>query len=244
MSHWKAAGIHLLLSAAIIGGVVLVMLRLWYPSPLFEAAGGKRLLFILAAVHLTIGPLLTLIIFKSGKKGLVFDLTVIALMQAAALAYGVHTVHLARPVYLVFTVDRFELVTAKDLDPADLVLVTRPEFKRPGPGGPRYIGVIAPSDPEERLKVTITALSGKDLKMYPQYYVPYAEVAETALKRAEPLEKLLARERVTIERALAHLDRAVRSVRYLPLRAKSEDAAVLLDAVSGDPVGTVLVDPW
>jgi len=244
MSRWKAAGIHLLLSAAIIGGVLLVMLRLWYPSPLFEAAGGKRLFFILAAVHVTVGPLITLIIFKSGKKGLAFDLAVIALMQAAALAYGVHIVYLARPVYLVFTVDRFELVTAKDLDPADLALVTRPEFKQPGPGRPRYIGVVAPSSPEERLKVTMTALSGKDLQMYPQYYVPYAEVAQTALNRAEAVEKLLAREGETVESALAHLGRAVRSVRYLPLRAKSEDAAVLLDAVSGDPVGTVLVDPW
>jgi hypothetical protein len=52
MSRWKASGIH------------------------FEAAGGDRLIFILAAVDVTLGPLITLIIFKAGKKGLKFDLAV------------------------------------------------------------------------------------------------------------------------------------------------------------------------
>jgi hypothetical protein len=33
-------------------------------------------------------------------------------------------------------------------------------------------------------------------------------------------------------------------VRFLPLRARLIDAAVLLDAKTGDPLGIVMVDPW
>ena len=85
MSRWKASGIHLLLSAAIAVVVLTLMLMVWYPWPLFEAAGGSRLVFILVGVDVTLGPLITLVIFKSGKPGLKFDLTVIALVQLAAL---------------------------------------------------------------------------------------------------------------------------------------------------------------
>jgi hypothetical protein len=50
MSRWKASGIHLLISAAVAGALLTFMLTVWYPWPLFEAAGGSRLIFILAAV--------------------------------------------------------------------------------------------------------------------------------------------------------------------------------------------------
>src|SRR4051812_36214776 len=142
MSRWRASGIHLLLSAAMAAAVLAFMLSVWYPGPLFEAAGGSHLIFILVAVDVTLGPLITLIIFKTGKPGLKFDLAVIATLQVAALAYGMHTVYLARPVYLVFTKDRFDLVSAKDLDPADLGKAA-PEFEHLPLGRPRYIAAVS-----------------------------------------------------------------------------------------------------
>jgi hypothetical protein len=244
VSRWKASGIHVLLSAAIAGTVVLLMLTTWYPWPLFEAAGGSTLIFILAAVDVTIGPLITLIIFKTGKKGLRFDLSVIALLQLAALAYGIDTVREARPVYLVFTKDRFDLVTAKDLDPADLAKVTRAEFKRPPLGRPRYIAVKSPADIETRRKILFSALQGKDLQMYPQYYVPYEQEVRNALKAAKPLEKILGRDPGLVRRQLDSIARSQDSVRFLPLNAPAKDGAVLIDAASGAPLDIVLVDPW
>ena len=96
-SRWQAAGTHLLVSIAIAVAVVALMLALWYPGPLFEAAGGTGLLYILVGVDVVLGPLLTLIVFKSGKRGMKFDLAAIGLVQAAALLYGMHVVFLARP---------------------------------------------------------------------------------------------------------------------------------------------------
>ena len=244
MSRWKASGIHLLLSGAIGGAVLIFMLTVWYPWPLFEAAGGSQLLFVLMGVDVTLGPLITLIIFKAGKRGLKFDLTVIALLQLTALAYGIHTVYLARPVYLVFTVDRFDLVTARDLDPQDLAKVATEEFKRPPLGRPRYAAVILPADADTKLKIISSALAGKDLQMYPQYYVPYAQEASNALALAKPISALLKRAPEVVRAYLSAAGRAEDSVKFLPLRAPHKDAAVLLDAGSGAPLAILLVEPW
>jgi hypothetical protein len=244
MSRWRASGIHLLLSAAVAAAMLAFMLTVWYPRPLFEAAGGDRLIFILVAVDVTLGPLITLIIFKAGKRGLKFDLAVIAMVQLSALAYGMHTVYLARPVYLVFTRDRFELVSAKDLDPEDLHKATHPEFDHLPLGRPRYIAALSPSDRNGREKILMSSLGGKDLQMFPQYYVPYEQEIGNALARAQPLATLLGRDTERVQRGLESAGRSQEAVKYLPLRASQVDGAVLLDAKTGAPLGIVLVDPW
>lgn len=244
MSRWKASGIHLLLSAAIATAVIASMLSLWYPGPLFEAAGGERLIFILVGVDVTLGPLITAIIFKAGKPGLKFDLAVIAMLQLSALAYGLHTVYLGRPVYLVFTKDRFDLVSAKDLDPEDLAKTKRSEFDRLPFGRPQYIAAVAPEDRDARQKLLMESLQGKDLQLHPQYYVPYELEIPNALARAQPLGLLLKRDPERVQRSLQSAGRAQEAVKFLPLRGKDADGAVLLDAKTGAPLDIVLVDPW
>lgn len=243
MSRWRASGIHFLLSCAVASAVLGFMLTVWYAGPLFKAAGGSRLIFILAAVDVTLGPLLTLIIFKAAKPGLKLDLAVIAALQVAALAYGIHAVYQARPVYLVFTKDRFELVSAADLEPEDMKKA-RPEFERLPLGGPRYIAAVSPSDPDARLKLLTASLQGKDLQLHPQYYVPYEQEVPNVLKRAKPVDVLVKRDSEAVREHLKSAGRAEDSVRFLPLRGKLTDGAVLLDASTGAPLDIVLVDPW
>jgi len=244
MSRWRASGIHLLLSCLIVGSVLVFMIAVWYRWPLFELAGGGGLTLILAGVDITLGPLITLVIFKSGKKGLKFDLSVIAVLQFAALVYGIHVVYLARPVYLVFAYDRFELVTAKDIDLADLAKVTREEFKRLPLGRPVTIAAEPPRDPKLQLEIILTALQGKDLHLYPQYYVPYAEQAQNALKKAKPVSTLLQRDPEAVQRTLRSAGLSPEAVRFLVLRGRTEDAAVLIDAASGAPLEILRIYPW
>ena len=45
---------------------------------------------------------------------------VICTLQLVALGYGLWTMYLARPVYLVHEIDRFKVVTAADLAESDL----------------------------------------------------------------------------------------------------------------------------
>ena len=165
-------------------------------------------------------------------------------MQFAALAYGLHTVYLARPVYLAFTIDRFDLVTAKDLDPQDLAKVTNPEYKELPLARPRYIAVVLPASSDEQLKILSSALSGKDLQLYPQQYVPYEQEAGNAIKRSKPLDTLVKRAPKAVQTYLKSAGRTEDSVRFLPLRAPDKDAAVLIDAASGKPLEILLVEPW
>lgn len=244
MSRWKASGIHFLLSVAIVGAVSAFMLIVWYPWPLFEAAGGNRLIFILASVDVTIGPLITLVIFKSGKKSLRFDLTVIALLQFAALCYGVQAVYHARPIYLVFTVDRFDLVMARDIDSADLAAVKRAQFRRLPLGRPRVIAAEAPTDPKLRNALLDSALAGRDLQVFPQYYVEYSQLAAQALAKARPVKILRERDGATLDAYLQAHKLADDAVRFLPLRAPKRDGAVILDAKTAAPLATLLIDPW
>ena len=244
MSRWKASGLHLLISASIAGALVAIMLTVWYPWPLFEIAGGSGLIIILVGVDVVLGPLITLIIFRAGKKGLKYDIMFIAALQLAALAYGVHAVFAVRPVYLVYTIDRFDLVTAIDLEDEDLAKATRDEFKRLPLGRPQFVAALLPQDPAERQKILESGLAGKDVNLFPQYYAPYEPQAKVAAGKARPIGKLRERDPAAVQAFLASSGRTPDSLRYLPLRYRRGDGAVLLDAATGMPVKILKIEPW
>lgn len=107
--------IHLTISFAILLVPAYFIVFHWYPFPYFYTDGGWQGIRILAAVSLALGPLLTLVVYKPGKPGLKFDLTMIGLAQAAALTWGVWVTYTERPVALVYTFDHFTAVAAKSL---------------------------------------------------------------------------------------------------------------------------------
>ena len=96
----------------------LFVLTVWYPAPYFQVSGLLGIMLMLVAIDLIIGPLLTFIIFKPKKPSLKFDLSVIAVIQIVALAYGAMAVYQGHPVYVAYTVDRFTLVSVGEADPA------------------------------------------------------------------------------------------------------------------------------
>ena len=59
----------------------------------------------------------------------------IGALQIAALVYGLHTVYIARPVAMVFEVERFRLVTANDV-PVEELPKAPPEFRELSLTGP------------------------------------------------------------------------------------------------------------
>ena len=116
-SRLKAAGIHLGISALIAGMAAALVFGLWYPWPYRSASGGQALFLLIMSVDLVLGPALTFVVFNRSKtkSHLVRDLAVIATLQLAGLAYGLYTVYLARPVAVVFEVDRFRVVSAVEV---------------------------------------------------------------------------------------------------------------------------------
>jgi hypothetical protein len=238
-SRWQAAGTHLLICVAIAAAVITVMLGVWYPGPLFEAAGGTGMLYILVGVDVILGPLLTLIVFKSGKRGMKFDLAMIGLVQIAALIYGVHIVYLARPAFIVFVKDRFELVTAVDLEPEALAAAKYPQFRAPGWTGPLLAAADMPTDPKERDKLIDAALAGFDLQHFPRYYVPYEERTKEVLAKVQTVARLRASEPISakaVDNYLASSGIREDDVRVLLLRTRFAWVVVLLDPKTAQPL--------
>src|SRR5258708_5466923 len=172
----RAALFHFTLSAVVAGAVFLPIYFLWYPGVLFESAGGRGLFFLTVGVQMTVGPLITLIIFKPGKWGLVFDLWVIGIVQAAALSYGVYVLFESRPVYIAFVKDRFEIVRANGFPEGELGKARAKGYDKLSWTGPTLVGVALPTDPDEQFNLMMSGFGGVDAQYYPRYYVPYAEV--------------------------------------------------------------------
>ena len=194
MSRWKAAFLHLGLSVLIAVAVIAALYGIWYPPPLFQASGLEQFLTILLGVDVIVGPLLTLIVFRSGKPGLKKDLGLIAIAQAAALAYGLHVMWQARPVFLVAAVDRFNVLAANDVVPEHLAAASGTEYATLPKFGAKLVGAKGPTDHEERQALLDElAGGGKDFDSRPQYFVPYAEVAADIVKAGRPLASLVDR---------------------------------------------------
>src|SRR3569832_471507 len=96
----KASGLHLAISLCIASAAALLVFTVWYPYPYREVSGGRELFVILTSVYVVLGPLITLAIFnrRESVRELTLDLSLVAMIQLAALAYGLWTDAVARPV--------------------------------------------------------------------------------------------------------------------------------------------------
>ena len=166
----RAALIHLGISAIVAGIAAAAMLGIWFPPPYVEAMGADGLILILVAVDVILGPLVTLIVFTPGKARhlLVFDLAVIAALQVAALSYGAFVISQARPVYMLFVRDRFEMTAADEIRDEELAKVRRAEFRALPHLRPRLAAAEMPTDPGEQMTLMMSAIQGVDLKTFPQ----------------------------------------------------------------------------
>ena len=245
MTRWRASGLHLLFSIAIAAAVLALMLSLWYPGPLFEAAGGKDLLFILVGVNVVIGPLISLIIFRSGKRGLNFDLAVIGVLQIGALIYGMHAVYLTRPIFIVFVVDQFQVASALQLDPEELAKAKYPEFRQAPLGRPLLAFAELPTDRKELGDFMFLGLAGHDLEEFPRLFVPYAERTAVVLAKSWTLAQVRQLEPESakvVDPWLAQSGIREADVRYLRLRARRAWVAVLIDAKTAQPVKMLITE--
>lgn len=218
---FRAAGWHLLVSAFVAGLSAAVVFGVWFPYPYRELVGGRELFLLVVSVDVVCGPLLTLVIFNhlKSRRELALDLSLVALVQLAALVYGLHTVVQARPVYLVFEVDRFRAVTLADVQREKL----RPELgglHRIGWGGPQVIGVRQPQNGDEMLRSLDLSLGGVDPSMRPDWWLPYDQVKDRVLKTAravDELRKKRSREMQRIDAAVKDAGTEESDLRWIPV---------------------------
>ena len=194
ISRRRAFLTHLLCSATVVAFVCLLMLFVWYPQPFFQISNAWRPLRVLVGVDLVLGPALTLLLFKPGKKGLLFDLVTIVLVQLAALIYGVTVIYTQRPYFNVFSVDRFVVQARKDVDAAEWTKVSG-RF-----GGKPWIGPVwaianLPKDAAGNQRIIQGLMSGgHDIEQRPELWSPYKDGIAQVTARIKPLGTLKARQ--------------------------------------------------
>ena len=241
-----ASGIHLGISLCVAVFAAALVFGLWYPYPYGEISGGRELFFLVVAVDVIMGPLITLAIFNRAKprRELLIDFTVVGLLQLAALGYGLWTVFAARPVHLVFEYSRMTVVHAIDVD-ADLLAKAPTSLQKLPVTGPTVIALRPFKNPEEQFDATMAAFEGFPLAARSDLWQAYEPVRADVLKEAKPVAELRARfsnQAAQIDRAIAATGKPVTDLRYLPLLSRKTAWTVLLDTTTAEPLGYIPLD--
>ncbi len=213
-----------------------------------RVCGVTDIFLLLLVVDMSLGPLITLCVFNRAKPELKRDLVIVGLIQLAALIYGLHTVYVARPAYVVYAVDRFDLVFANDLDEQSLASATLAAYRQLPRFGPQTIAAVLPSDPAERTALTLRSVSGgRDLHQSPAYYRPVEQAKEAIMAHAQPLALLKtfnAGKHAAVDALTARYQARQVDAGFLALKGKAEDAAVVVNRRTGEVLEMVALRPW
>lgn len=238
---------HLAISAVVAALAVYVVFFIWYPAPLHTAVGVTHIFLTLLAVDITIGPLITFIVYKKDKKSLKFDLAVVALLQLSALCYGMNTVFVGRPAFVVFNVDRFTVSRAHDLDAVSVEKAEKSgnQLAKVSWLAPKWVGAVSSKDNKRRNEITLSsAMGGADWPELPELFVPLAEVKKQIHDRAKPLvelRKLHEKNAESLEGLAVWKDN---EVKWFPLSSNTKDMVVLVDTSSDAVIEVLDIKPW
>ncbi|MEN8429975.1 TfpX/TfpZ family type IV pilin accessory protein [Acinetobacter towneri] len=233
---------HLFISCLIALFVIGLVFFVWYPSPLSTAVGVTHIFLMLLVIDVILGPLLGLLVYKEGKKTLKFDLSVIILIQIAALCYGVYSIEQGRPAWLVYNVDRFELVRKNEVILAN-VDQAQPQFQQVSWTGPQLAAVKLAVSPQQRQNDMFTeVLGGISLAQQPDRYVELTQAKNQIQQRALQLKELEQyNSKTEVKKTLAKYPKADA---WLPLKANAVDMVVLVNKESASIIKIVDLRPW
>jgi hypothetical protein len=171
MSRYRAFLIHLAISLSVFGVLAYLVAEVWYPDFFFQTDGGWQGLRLLLGVDLVLGPLLTLIVYRAGKPGLRFDLTLIGIVQATCLAAGVWIVSGERPLAVVYVDGSFYSVTAESFNEVGAPV---PDLTAIPGRYPKWVKVQLPEDYEEQSIIRGEMLrNNRMLATLSDRYVPF-----------------------------------------------------------------------
>lgn len=251
-SALRAALMHFVGSVVLAGFSAGLVFGLWYPAPYDVLAGGLFLWGLIAAVDVVCGPLLTLVVFDRRKPRSVLrrDISLIVLLQLAALCYGLYSAAQARPVYLTYEGNRFRVVSLIDVDVTKLDEAPV-QFRSPGYFGPRLLAakLTESSDPDFKNSILLS-MQGLPPAFRPGRWVAYETLLpqlRDALKSIAVLKAKHPSEIKRIEQILEKNGLDEKSAGYLPLdaaKADPSDWVVIVERDSGIPKGFLQLDGW
>lgn len=233
---------HFGLSCFIALAILVWVLFFWYPFPLNKAVGVTHIFLMLLAIDVTIGPFLGWLVYKEGKKTLKFDLAVIIAIQIAALCYGVYSIAQGRPVWLVYNVDRIELVRNNEII-QDHLDRAQTQFQHPSWLKPQYVGVELAKDANQRGDdLFAEALGGISISQKPERYVEIEKLKQKIQKHAQDLALLLQYNDEALVKKI--LTRYPQANAFVPLKANTVDMTVLINKDTAEIIKIVDLRPW
>jgi hypothetical protein len=152
---------HLYISMAIFVVLLYFIIYQWYPSYYFHIDGGYRGIATIFLVDVVLGPGLTLLLFRPGKPGLKFDMTVIVIFQVVALSWGAWWVYSERPALTVFYDGGFICMKHSEVSEVDL---ERLDFSDKGP--PLLAVLPRPNTYSEYQAMLLEAVRKKSASIY------------------------------------------------------------------------------
>jgi len=220
---------------------IALVFFVWYPGPLATGTGVTTIFFLVLAVDVILGPALTFVVYKKGKKSLRFDLACILILQLAAFGYGIWTVSSGRPLWLVFSVDRFKIVLDSETDDRYLSKA-KPEYQHAPWFGPRWVSTHDPEDERQRKQLALEVSSGGlGFARRPDLYQPLALASAQIQLKALPLDDLKHfNPTANVDGVLA---RWPTSDAWLPMKSVPEPMVVLLRKETAEVVAVVDLRP-
>ncbi len=187
----KAMGMHVLL-CVIMAMISLIWVYLvWYPSPLDKAMGVSHIYLLMLTIDLVLGPCLTFLVFAPHKKSLKFDLSVIGLIQICALLYGLYSVFIVRPVWIVHNIDHFEVITANRIDKQNIDKAPA-AYQYAGWFGPKYVSLALPKDSKVMSAlITDNIKRGVIFSERPELYAPIEQASFSIARYSNDINTLV-----------------------------------------------------
>jgi len=239
-SKLTAFSIHLLFSATIIGIFMLIVTKLWFPDILFALENVWQGLQILIPVDAILGPILTLILFVPGKKGLVGDLILIALIQVLALVYGGYTIYNQRPEIIVFVGDRFEIIPSSKFDRENF---QAHYFTDVEPAFPLILYSLPAQSEEEQSEFVLNNIQYQKMS---ERYRPLTDHQEVVRSKALQISKFIPEDeqsKANLEQFKAKHD--IAKMLFFVLEGTTSEAKIIaLDSSDLTIVGYLDLNPW
>lgn len=239
---------HLAASATVASLAGLVVFGWWYGMPWRHLLGVGSIFGLMVAVDVVAGPLLTAVLANPRKlrRERWIDLSFVASIQLAALAYGMGSVYAARPVILAFEVDRLVVITANEVQ-VDQLPDALPQFRKLSRAGPQFVSLRKARSSDEFLQSLEQSIQGITQAMRPGWWRPFDEAIPDVLKRAKSLQSLIERrpaDREALEKSARQSSHPIAKLRYLPLTSSKVNDWLVLISESGAVVGYAEVDAF
>jgi len=235
MTRYSASLSHLIISVLIFGSFALWVYFIWFGQVFFDIGGAQEPLLMIACVDVVLGPIMTLIIFNPGKKGLKMDLTLIALVQISALSYGAYTIHKGKPGMILFKDGDFQNITESAID----------RSKYPNESLQQYsltptLAIVDRSSRDAKAAKLLSSIVSEELD-YP-FYKPLAEQPDisTMLDGALPFDALVNSSDRNKTSVMDFLQgRSQEDFAFYIITNNEEQRILVADAHNGDLIATL-----